>query len=243
MSIKENLEDQIKRKTVEKWSSVGDKKIAEDFLAQKLKKSSKDKTEKVKKEKPPKPPKIKIYSERPLMLVLAEDRKYFTEEKNLNLLLEFARHFNIEMVSVKTERMEILDLEDLTKSINSKDLPFIPTYEVLSVKFKKNDKLPELKIEPKLDTIDSDLINIKEIKQTITDAFIKGELVSLYDLYDKYKSPKINKATISNIMTRTKRELKSGGYTIIKIRPGIYRSEKAKKKDFSTLDKVIGGGF
>lgn len=71
------------------------------------------------------------------MIETADKKKFFTPEKNYNILLEFANRFNCEISTVKLEEGTILDLIPLAEAFSTKEICPEPKYELLEKKFYK----------------------------------------------------------------------------------------------------------
>lgn len=167
--------------------------------------------------------KVKKMSDKCLLLKTPDSRCFFTEEKNYPLLVEFGRTFNAEISVVKTKtQVQVLELPDLAKMICNQKPVECPPYDILET------KLPSTK---ELDTNRQEKIKkTREITNFIRAELLGGKIVSSPELEQKY--PETKKGSISNYITRTKRELQAQGHHIVKVKPGCYRIAPELKPDF-----------
>ena len=151
----------------------------------------------VQKEKPPKP---KKYANQCLLLKTPDHRHFFTEEKNFPILVEFGKIFDAEISVVKTkEKVEILDLDDLAKSICSKttDESQGLDCEILEIKLSA----------PVRKTTENRTIRLKKAKIIIDEIktdLKSGKIISLNELENKFSD--IAKSSLVNYFTRARRE-------------------------------------
>ena len=145
-----------------------------------------------------------------LMIKTKDQRKFFTYEKNYSELIEFSKLFNAEISVVKVEEVEILDLEQLAPAICNFDYQQNANYQILEVKFPKSKKLRKNILE-----------NAKKIKNYILEEFMKGQVVCLKELKNKFKM--VTEACLCNHLSQVRDELKNKGYKIAKVGGGKYK--------------------
>jgi hypothetical protein len=176
--------------------------------------------EKSAKEKPPKP---KKYANQCLLLKTPDRRSFFTEEKNFPVLVEFGRTFDAEISVVKTkEQVEVLDLDDLAKSICSQTEDKQAEYDVLEVKL-------SAPVRETSENRESKLKKAKEVIDQIKTDLRSGKTISLADLESKF--PDVAKSSLTNYFTRARRELASQGNNIRREKPGFWRVANELKPD------------
>lgn len=150
-----------------------------------------------------------------LLLKTPDQRCFFTEEKNYPILVEFGRTFDAEISIVKTkEQVEILELDDLAKSICSQNKSEYPEYEIVETKL-------SAEIKKTIENRAARLKQAKEVSDYIRGEMMEGKTVALGDLDSKF--PQMAKSCLSNYFTRVRRELSSRGHIIKRNKPGQWR--------------------
>lgn len=135
------------------------------------------------------------------MIETKNSKKFFTYEKNLTELIAFSKVFNAQISIVKIpDEVEILDLEEI-----------VPRFCEGSSSKSSNI----IKIKPKPIKIST------EIKNYIKENLIKGNVVSLKDLMNKFKS--FTAGYLCNYFTKVRNELTENGYNLIKVGGGKYK--------------------
>ncbi len=69
-----------------------------------------------------------------LMLKTPDERCFFTLKNNYPQLIEFARTYGAQISVVKASNVQVLELEDLAKSICNQEEQTKPEYEIVEIK-------------------------------------------------------------------------------------------------------------
>lgn len=175
--------------------------------------------------------KVKKMASKCLLLKTPDDRHFFTEEKNYSLLLEFGRTFDAEISIVKTkDQVEVLDMDDLVKSICTLQKDEHPEYDVVEIKLAAPAKSAAGRQEK--------LKKTHEVNDFIRAEFLAGKIVSLSGLEEKYTD--WSKSALSAHLTRTKRELQAQGHFITRDKQGQYRISPELKPDYHEFTSLVG---
>ena len=149
-----------------------------------------------------------------LMIQTKDRKKFFTHERNLIELIEFSKIFNAEISTVQIPNEEIvLDLEELAPALCEKKQSKQKQYEVLEVQIKTGHKR------------NKNISRSSKIKKHIEQSLLNGQVVSLCDLIDKYKSYKLTTACLCNHFKKTRENMEKEGYQIVKVGGGKYKIE------------------
>lgn len=160
--------------------------------------------------------KIKKMASKCLLLKTPDNRCFFTEEKHFPLLVEFGRTFDAEISVVKTqEQVEVLELDDLAKSICNQKITEPTPYDVIEI------KLAAGPVKKSLSDRYDKIKKAHELNEVIRAEFLSGKSVSIADLEAKF--PDLTKPSLSNHFTRVRRELQTQGYTLVREKVGQYR--------------------
>lgn len=160
-------------------------------------------------------PKEKKFATKCLLVKTPDQRCFFTEEKNFPVLIEFGRTFDAEIsvVSLNAE-VEVLDLDDLAKSICGTDPKDHPEYNVVEVKL-------AAPIKKTLETRAAKVTQGKTIADYIRQELTAGREMSIAHLEAKF--PEVNKPCLSNYFTRTRREMTSQGHRLTRDKQGVWK--------------------
>lgn len=126
-----------------------------------------------------------------LMIETNFNRKFFTYEKNLPMLIDFAKTFNAEISIVQLkETTNILELKELAPALCSPDyvIPQI-NYEVIETKHDPNKRK-----------------NAEKMRKYIKDLFLKSEIVCLKELKEKFND--FTTSTIYNNLKKVMNDIK-----------------------------------
>ena len=135
-----------------------------------------------------------------LMVKLKDKRKFITNKKNLNHLIEFSKTFNAELSIVKTNNKKILNLEQLANQIcdtNHKQEEF--KYKTIKVLSKKQTE--------KNSIIFSHIIKTLQNKKEVDTS----------KLITKFKKKGIDEKNIYSQITKAKNHIKKIGKTLKKL--------------------------
>ena len=151
-------------------------------------------------------------SEKCILLITNDNRKFMTSETNLANLIEFIKTFNAEAYLVSTQDTNcISDLKKLVEEICN-------PRSNQSFEFQIIQKLCQRKSKNRNSTIQ----NSNEIQKFIKTKFLSGESVSLNELKEKFSKQSLTDACLCNHMTRAKKFLCKEGYKFKKIGAGKY---------------------
>jgi len=147
-----------------------------------------------------------------LMIELKDKRKFFTDKKNYNQLIEFSKAFDAEMSIVRTDE-EVLDLISLANSVCDDSTQIKkPSFEILEVRV------------PRISRCRSKMRHdAKIIRRWIKKQLLKGKIVRLSDLAQRYKRYNLSLACFCNHFTAVRKQLIEEGYEIKKVKRGEYQ--------------------
>jgi len=145
-----------------------------------------------------------------LMIQMKDNKKFFTHEKNFPQLIEFSKIFNAEISTVQIpNEAEVLDLEELAPALCEK-------------KSQKTDyKIIEIKLGPRKKSRKNILSTSKGIQKHIEKSLLKGNVVSLKQLTQKYKE--LTSACLCIHFRKIRGHLEKQGYTFVKVGGGKYK--------------------
>lgn len=141
-----------------------------------------------------------------LLIETKDKRKFFTEEKNLKQLTEFANTFDVQMSLVEAEDIKVLKLEELAVALCNSICENTSKYKIIK---KINRKTTSDKI-----------------CKYIQNKFEKGQVVILKEIKEKFKECNLSITTFSNYISKTINIMTRSGFKIIKIGAGQYRIEE-----------------
>ena len=152
-----------------------------------------------------------------LMIKTKDHRKFYTHEKNFLQLIEFSKLFNAEVSVVKVKDASMLELPDLAPALcdatYSQEQP--AECQIIEVKIAQNKKSRQ-----------NILKSAKKIQEYIKNQFLKGEIVSLKKLSDKFKPLKVTNACLCTHLKLVRNDLESQGYVVTKTGGGKYTISK-----------------
>jgi hypothetical protein len=142
-----------------------------------------------------------------LMLELKDNRKFFTEQRNLNQLIEFSKVFGAEISVVKAnDAIEVLDLISLAENVCTESHKIHdPNLQVLEV------KVPRKKRSRKTS---------RTIESWIKNKLLSGETICIADISKKYKNLKLTTSCFCQHLGRVRQEF---GDKIEKVAKGQYK--------------------
>jgi hypothetical protein len=152
-----------------------------------------------------------------LMIELKDKRKFFTDKKNYNQLVEFSKAFDAEISVVRTDETPV-DLVSLASRVCDDSIKVKkPSFEIIEV------KVPCVKqLRSKLRH------NAKIIRRWIRKELLDGKVVKLTELARRYKRYKLSLACFCNHLATVRDELEREGFKIEKIKRGEYTITIAK---------------
>lgn len=154
-----------------------------------------------------------------LMLKTADERCFFTHQNNYLQIVEFAKTCSAEISVVKAHDVKVLDLDELAKSICNHGSSPKPDYELEEIQLTK----PEIDVKRTRAKL---LVQATIIAEYVNDAFLKGEIVTLKDLENKFSEFDLSKAALCNHITRSRSDLTEKGYTIKRLKKGQYQLQR-----------------
>lgn len=148
-----------------------------------------------------------------LLIKTKDQRKFFTHEKNLELLLEFSKIFKAEISKVNVEEAEVLELEELAPAFCNMAYKISePIYKILEIKVPNNKKKRK------------EILSLsKRINNFIKKEMIQGKDLSLKEIKNKFNSEKLTTACLCAHFTKVRNELEKKGYRSKKVKGGTYR--------------------
>lgn len=147
-----------------------------------------------------------------LLIELKDKRKFFTDEKNFDQLIEFCNSFKANLSTVKLKNGELLDLDELAPVLcNQKQKKQDYDYVVIENKIisKPSKKLKQ--------TVPN------KIKNSIRRAFLSKKVVNIKQLEGKYSKYGINSSNLCSYMKEIKAELSARGFSFAKVDKDSYR--------------------
>lgn len=153
-------------------------------------------------------------SKKNLLMVRTKDkRRFFTHQKNLPMLVEFAKTFNAELLVVKGDKLPALDLEKLAPAICDSSYDTDVEFEVVSKVYPKAERQRQ---RTQL------LTNAQSIKDYIRTNFTKQQAVSLKELKTKFQDLNVTDSCLCHHLKVVREELQGKGMTITKVGAGKY---------------------
>ena len=148
-----------------------------------------------------------------LMIKTQEKKRFFTYKKNLKTLIEYVKNFKSEIYLVEAHNVEVLQLEDLAKSLcnkfeNQSDVQHDIIEKIFPISIRKRVKI---------------LKDATKIKEFIFKKLKSGDAVSLQLLKKKYNKLDLTDSCLCNHLAKARKQLSVEGYVIKKIGPGEYQ--------------------
>jgi hypothetical protein len=165
--------------------------------------------------------KTKIISNEKCLMVKHGNKQYFTDEKNYPMLIEFGKKFDAEISVVKVNEAELLiDLQTLAECLCNPD--YIPSKTEVNVEVLESRLLPKKKI----------IVEKEQSKSTVEDEMEKllrsGKPLAIAELYAKWQDIEDGDyQKVYNKFIKIKSTLIKEGYSIERVRKGIYIAKKA----------------
>lgn len=157
-------------------------------------------------------------SKRCLLLQLPDKREIFTEEKNHHNLLEFAKTFDVKILTVEAENPELLHPKDIAKTFcdPSEDNLYSCSYKIIDPS-KKEKVIPQIKNRKQM------LQKVYDIRSYIEQQFLEKNTVRIKELYNFFKKHQIAVSTLYRHLSYVKDKLQKEGHKFIKVSTGCYR--------------------
>lgn len=158
-----------------------------------------------------------------LMVETKDQRRFFTDPRNYDHLVEFGKTFGAELSMVRAEEPDILDLMSLAPAICDTSYEVInkPVFEVVEI------KLPKMQRERK--TL---LRQANTVKKWIKSQLLEGNSVKLAEVRKRYKRYRLTMQAFCNHLADVRKNLMSEGHEVKRVGHGEYKiaqySEEAK---------------
>lgn len=146
-----------------------------------------------------------------LMVKTKDKRKLFTFQKNLPMLVEFAKMFNAELAIVHSETAEVLDLNKLVPALCDSTYNADHKFEVVQPVLPKENRQREAL-----------LMNASQIREYIKKKLLSGKSVSLKDLKTKFGKMGLTDSCLSNHFSQIRKDLEAAGQPLLKTGAGKY---------------------
>jgi hypothetical protein len=154
-----------------------------------------------------------------IMIECDNDRKIFTNKKNLSYVIEFAKNFDLKLHYAKTDSRNIVSLEKLAKIYC--DQTYISPEQFKIIK-------PNINCKKETRKVITD--KAKQIRAKISSILIKKRKITFKQIQDKFEKENISVSALSNHFAHVRHELNSKGINVVKIKNGIYEVQAESKK-------------
>lgn len=153
-------------------------------------------------------------SKKNLLMVRTKDkRRFFTHQKNLPMLVEFAKTFNAELLVVKGDKIQALDLDKLAPAICDSTFDTDVEFEIVSKVYPKAERQRQ---RTQL------LTNAQSIKDYIRTNLTKQQPVSLKELKTKFQELNVTDSCLCHHLKVVREELQGKGMAVTKVGAGKY---------------------
>jgi hypothetical protein len=146
-----------------------------------------------------------------LMIQTNDNRKFCTDMKGYNQLIEFANTFEAEISIIDLEEGDLLTLEEVATAISDPRYNQIPKY-----------KLIERKVGKKR-IVRKNMFASREIKEYARNLLSGGNTLCFKELMGKFKNSNLSYNAFAAHMHKLRREFEAKGHFLQKIGPGQYR--------------------
>ncbi len=146
-----------------------------------------------------------------IMIECENNRNIFTNKKNLNLLVEFAKHFDLKLHYAKTDASNIVGLEKVAKLYCDQTYQSTQDFKIIKENIigTKNNRF----------TITN---KAKKIREKISKIILKHKKITFKQIQDKFESEDISTSALCNHFTHVRHELATQGIVVKKIKNGVY---------------------
>lgn len=153
------------------------------------------------------------------LLIECKDKCIFTSKKNIKLLIEFVKNFNLKIHYAKTEDINIVPIEQIPEVFCDQTTKDKPEYEII----KKN-------VLSKKESRKNILQNASAIREKMEKLIIKQKEISFAELQEKFEKYNLSTSTLNNLFRQVRRNLTDSGILVTKIKNGFYQIDKTKNK-------------
>jgi hypothetical protein len=154
-----------------------------------------------------------------IMIECDNNRLIFTNKKNLNYILEFAKNFNLKLHYAKTDSTNIVGLEKVAKYFCDQTYKSPEQYKII----KKN-------IGSKRDTRKIITSKAHQIRDKMAAFIAKKGTVTFQEIQKKFEKENISTSALSNHFTQVRHDLGQKGVHVKKIKNGFYEVQTVSKK-------------
>jgi hypothetical protein len=156
-------------------------------------------------------------SKRCLLLRTSDNKGIFTYEKYHHTLLEFAKSFNIEILTVEANYPNLLHPKEIAKAFCNQSEEEFETcsYRVIGSSITHS--------KTHTNSRDKMLKKVADIRSYIESQFLEGNMVRIKELHHKFQKHNIAVSTLYRHLTYVKERLKKQSKTIVKVSAGCYR--------------------
>jgi hypothetical protein len=146
------------------------------------------------------------------MIELKDKRKFFTDKKNYDQLVEFSKAFDAEISIVRTDEPPA-DLVELASNVCDDSMKVTkPSFEILEPLFPKTKRTrSKLRHDAKI------------IRRWIKRQLLDGKVVRLSELARRYKRYNLSLACFCNHFAAVRKQLEKEGHKIEKVKRGEYQ--------------------
>lgn len=153
------------------------------------------------------------------LLIECQDKCIFTSKKNIKLLIEFVKNFDLKIHYAKTEESNIVSIDQIPEIFCNQNPQIKPEYEIV----KKN-------ILNKSQSRQNILQTASDIRNKIEKIIMKQKKISFAELQNKFEKYNLSTSTLNNLFRQVRNKLQNTGVSVIKIKNGYYKVEKQNNK-------------
>lgn len=150
-------------------------------------------------------------------MIECKDKNIFTSKKNLNVLTEFANHFDLKLHHVKIEEAHVTPLEKIPEIFCNQNHKSNPDF----IFIQKNVLL-------KKQTRNKILKNASDIKEKIQKYILNNNKVTFSELQKIFDQYNLSVSTLNNLFRQVRTKLIKSGVNILKVKNGLYTIENKR---------------
>jgi len=153
-----------------------------------------------------------------ILIECKENKRIFTNKKNLNYLIEFAKKFELKLHIAKTSSDNVVDLDKVASYFCDQNYQSPENYSIV----KKNILL-------KRDTRKNITDKAHQIRNKLATFIVKKGTVTFQEIQKKFEKENISTSALSNHFTQVRHQLALSGVNVVKIKNGIYEIQPCKR--------------
>lgn len=153
-----------------------------------------------------------------ILIECKENKRIFTNKKNLNYLIEFAKKFELKLHIAKTATENVVDLDKVAAFFCDQSYLSPENYSII----KKNILL-------KKDTRKNITAKAHQIRSKMASFIVKKGTVTFLEIQKKFEKENISTSALSNHFTQVRHQLALTGVNVVKIKNGIYEVQAGKR--------------